>query len=181
MPARCEGNEGEAMEPAIGFLDDLLMGLGSSDRWKRRHIYGVFAYLRKSSRNRAEPPAIAGIVRFLGKSCRYGRIRRAAETYVGKCGESPRNFTKLVSGRTRTTDLASVVYFCPVASFIETRSFWTTFVAPVLLQDRLPEPYFRHFLDFVRLVNICLKFEMARSDIQVIRTGFIAWVKRYEE
>jgi hypothetical protein len=63
----------------------------------------------------------------------------------------------------------------------ETCSFWTTFVAPVLLRGRLPEPYFCHFLDFVRLVNICLKFEMAHSDVQIIRAGFIAWVKRYKE
>jgi hypothetical protein len=63
----------------------------------------------------------------------------------------------------------------------ETRSFWTTFIAPVLLNKRLPEPYFRHFIDLVKLINICLKLEMSRSDLQVLRQGFAAWVERYEE
>jgi hypothetical protein len=61
------------------------------------------------------------------------------------------------------------------------RSFWTTHLAPPLLKDRLPEPYFRHFVELVRLINICHEFDMDRSNIQELRDGFARWVTRYEE
>jgi hypothetical protein len=95
---------------------------------------------------------------------------------IGKLGEASGSSIPYAFGA-RPPNIASE----QVSWTAETRSFWTTFVAPVLLKNRLPEPYFRHFLDFVRLINICLKFETPRSDVQVVREGFAAWVKRYEE
>lgn len=60
-------------------------------------------------------------------------------------------------------------------------SFWTLFIAPVLLKGRLPEPYYDHFIQLVKLLNICLKYNMDCSKIQVLRKGFADWVKQYKE
>jgi hypothetical protein len=62
----------------------------------------------------------------------------------------------------------------------ESRSFWTLYLAPVLLKDHLPAPYYQHFIDLVRLINMCLEYEMDRSKIEVLRDGFADWVTEYE-
>ncbi len=38
-----------------------------------------------------------------------------------------------------------------------------------------------HFLDLVRILHLCLKFEFTPQDIHNIREGFAKWVLRYEE
>jgi hypothetical protein len=63
----------------------------------------------------------------------------------------------------------------------ETWSIWALFLAPILLRDRFTNPvYYEHFCDIVILFNICLQFEITKAEIQVIRDGFIKWVKDYE-
>ena len=64
----------------------------------------------------------------------------------------------------------------------DTRSFWTLFLGPVLLRGRfLNEKYYRHFTDLVRLLNLCLQFEISRVEIESLRGGFIKWVEDYEK
>lgn len=64
----------------------------------------------------------------------------------------------------------------------ETRSFWTLYLAPVLLKDRFRHhKYYDHFIELVRLIHLCLQFEITDSDIQDLQDGFARWVKRYEE
>ncbi|KAI0087703.1 hypothetical protein BDY19DRAFT_892356 [Irpex rosettiformis] len=64
----------------------------------------------------------------------------------------------------------------------DSRSLWTLFVGPIVLKDRFPDKrYYEHFVDFVQLVEMCLQFDMPVSDVARIRTGFIIWVKQYEE
>jgi hypothetical protein len=61
-------------------------------------------------------------------------------------------------------------------------SFWTLYLGPVLLRRRFQRPkYYGHFIRLVRLLNICLQFELTDDEIDEIRTGFIEWVKDYEE
>jgi hypothetical protein len=61
-------------------------------------------------------------------------------------------------------------------------SFWTTYLAPVLLRRRFQRPkYYAHFVRLVRLVNLCLQFEITAQQIEDIRRGFIEWVEDYEE
>ncbi|KAK1223587.1 hypothetical protein PQX77_013537 [Marasmius sp. AFHP31] len=61
-------------------------------------------------------------------------------------------------------------------------SFWTLYLGPVLLRRQFrDEKYFDHFVQLVRLLHICLQFEITREKIQELRTGFIKWVKTYEE
>lgn len=60
-------------------------------------------------------------------------------------------------------------------------SFWTIFLVPVLLKGRLPAEYYNHFIDLVKLINMCLEYKMDRSKIQLLRDGFADWIMRYKE
>ena len=60
-------------------------------------------------------------------------------------------------------------------------SFWTLYLGPVLLRRRFRHlKYFKHFIQLVHLLNICLQFEISMADIGEIREGFIQWVGDYE-
>ncbi|KAF7341602.1 hypothetical protein MSAN_02057500 [Mycena sanguinolenta] len=60
-------------------------------------------------------------------------------------------------------------------------SFWTLYLGPVLLRRRFKHlKYYRHFIQLVRLLNLCMQFEISADEIETIRTGFIAWVETYE-
>jgi hypothetical protein len=61
-------------------------------------------------------------------------------------------------------------------------SFWGLYLAPVLLRNRFKRPiYYDHFISLVRLLHICLKFEITTEELDTLRTGFIQWVKKYEQ
>ncbi|KAJ7110208.1 hypothetical protein C8R43DRAFT_904512 [Mycena crocata] len=61
-------------------------------------------------------------------------------------------------------------------------SFWTLYLGPVLLQRKFRSAkYYDHFIALVRLLNICLQFEITDGEIETVRVGFIDWVQRYEE
>lgn len=61
-------------------------------------------------------------------------------------------------------------------------SFWALYLGPVLLHNRFcKEVYYHHFIELVKLINLCLQFEISRDDINKIRTGFITWVTTYEK
>jgi hypothetical protein len=58
---------------------------------------------------------------------------------------------------------------------------WTLFVAPVLLHGRFRHhKCYSHFMDLVRLLQLCLQFSLTRDDIQTIRLGFANWNTEYE-
>jgi hypothetical protein len=70
----------------------------------------------------------------------------------------------------------------PVTITAEMWSFWTLYIGPVLLRNRFQNvKYYNHFVELVRLLTLCLKFELRKSELQDIRSGFIAWVLKYEE
>ncbi|KAJ7028737.1 hypothetical protein C8F04DRAFT_1007263 [Mycena alexandri] len=61
-------------------------------------------------------------------------------------------------------------------------AFWTLYLGPVLLRHKFRKAkYYRHFIELVRLLNICLQFEITDKEIEEIRTGFIRWVEKYEK
>ena len=63
----------------------------------------------------------------------------------------------------------------------ESRAMWTLFIAPIVLRGRfIEERYYRHFLDLVRLLNMCLEYELPMEQVAKIEQGFIKWVKDYE-
>ncbi|KAF7332811.1 hypothetical protein MSAN_02432300 [Mycena sanguinolenta] len=61
-------------------------------------------------------------------------------------------------------------------------SFWTLYLAPVLLRRRFKNrKYYIHFIELVRLLNICIQFEISDAEVEEVRTGFIEWVRSYEK
>ena len=63
----------------------------------------------------------------------------------------------------------------------ESWSFWALFLGPVLLRRRFNKPqYYKHFVCLVELLNICLQFEITSEEVEIVREGFIEWIKDYE-
>lgn len=61
-------------------------------------------------------------------------------------------------------------------------SFWMQYIAPVLLHDRwTTRTYYVHFIELVKLIQICLKFEITAEEIRTLRSGFREWVTKYEQ
>lgn len=64
----------------------------------------------------------------------------------------------------------------------ELRLFWFLYGAPVVLRGRFTRPkYYEHLVELVRLIKLCLQFDISDEDIVSIESGFIKWVKDYEE
>ncbi|KAI0749180.1 hypothetical protein C8Q80DRAFT_1311190 [Daedaleopsis nitida] len=63
----------------------------------------------------------------------------------------------------------------------DSRAFWSMYVAPVVLSGRFKERrYYDHFVRLVRLINLCLQFEITEEEVVEIRCGFAKWVQDYE-
>jgi thiol-disulfide isomerase/thioredoxin len=61
-------------------------------------------------------------------------------------------------------------------------SFWALYLGPVLLRNRFRrDKYYDHFIELIKLINLCLQFEISHEDIETIRAGFITWVEGYEK
>jgi hypothetical protein len=61
------------------------------------------------------------------------------------------------------------------------RSFWTMFLGPVLLRRRFQQPrFYTHFIELVKLLSLCLQFDILREEISTLRTGFAKSVEDYE-
>ena len=59
-------------------------------------------------------------------------------------------------------------------------SFWTQFLAPVLLRGSFKDPEcYDHFVDLVRLFSLCLQRDISTADVGAIRSGFVDWVGQY--
>lgn len=63
----------------------------------------------------------------------------------------------------------------------ESWATWTIYIAPVVLRGRFPkDSYYKHFLDLVYLLNLCLEYELPMKKVAEIENGFIKWVTDYE-
>lgn len=61
-------------------------------------------------------------------------------------------------------------------------SFWMLYLGPILLSKKFErEIYYTHFIGLVKLVNLCLQFELFCRDVAIIHSGFQDWVKKYEQ
>ena len=61
-------------------------------------------------------------------------------------------------------------------------SFWALYLGPVLLQNWFRNNvYYDHFVKLVKLINLCLQFEIMKKDITTIQEGFNEWVLTYEK
>jgi hypothetical protein len=60
-------------------------------------------------------------------------------------------------------------------------SFWALYLGPVLLRGRFSkEAYYKHFVKLIKLLRICLQFEILKDELSEIREGFQDWVKSFE-
>jgi hypothetical protein len=60
-------------------------------------------------------------------------------------------------------------------------SFWALYLGPILLGRRFrDQQYYKHFIELVKLLQICLQFETTTEEVQTVRDGFINWVEDYE-
>jgi len=63
-----------------------------------------------------------------------------------------------------------------------TWSVWSLFITPTVLQRRFPdERYYKHFCSLVRVLNLCLQFEISKEEIDEIESGICKWVVDYEQ
>jgi hypothetical protein len=68
------------------------------------------------------------------------------------------------------------------ATTADTWSFWMLYLGPVLLSRRFKnQVYFNHFIELVKLIQICLQFEITMDEISTLRVGFEKWVEKYEQ
>ncbi|TEB37185.1 hypothetical protein FA13DRAFT_1752114 [Coprinellus micaceus] len=60
-------------------------------------------------------------------------------------------------------------------------SFWALYLGPILLQRWFRNTdYYNHFVELVKLINLCLHFAVTKEHIQRIHIGFQEWVVEYE-
>jgi hypothetical protein len=63
----------------------------------------------------------------------------------------------------------------------ESMLLFATLLGPALLRNRFRWPrYYTHFIQLVKLINMCIGFEVTREQLQEIREGFAKWVQQYE-
>jgi len=64
----------------------------------------------------------------------------------------------------------------------EMHANWTLYIAPVVLRGRFKRPqYYRHFMQLVGLLKLCLEFEISEAMLNQIEEGFQSWVEGYEK
>ena len=60
-------------------------------------------------------------------------------------------------------------------------SVWSLFVAPTVIQGCFPKAYYyKHFCSLIRILNLCLQFEISDEEINEIELGICQWVVDYE-
>ena len=58
---------------------------------------------------------------------------------------------------------------------------WTLYIAPVVLHGRFEkDKYYKHFMQLVKLLKLCLLFEIDETTLNQIDEGFKSWVQGYE-
>ena len=64
----------------------------------------------------------------------------------------------------------------------ETYSIWTLYIALTLLKGQFQhQRYYKHFIQLVKLLMVCLEFEISQVDVDNFETGFQSWVVDYEQ
>jgi len=61
-------------------------------------------------------------------------------------------------------------------------SVWSLFITPTVLQGHFPkERYYKHFCSLVRILNLCLQFQISNEKINEIELGICQWVVDYKQ
>ena len=60
-------------------------------------------------------------------------------------------------------------------------SFWALYLGPVLLRGCFQkEIYYKHFVKLIKLLHLCLQFEMTKEELTEVQEGFQDWVETFE-
>ncbi|KAF8599739.1 hypothetical protein BDV93DRAFT_448790 [Ceratobasidium sp. AG-I] len=63
----------------------------------------------------------------------------------------------------------------------ESMLLFATLLGPALLRGRFRRPrYYAHFIRLVKLINLCMGFEVTHEELHEIRNGFARWVQDFE-
>ncbi|KAG8728070.1 hypothetical protein FRC10_005363, partial [Ceratobasidium sp. 414] len=62
----------------------------------------------------------------------------------------------------------------------EAFSFWFTYLAPILLNGRLNQEHYEHFLDMREIVLSCLELEITHAQVDELERKVNEWVVEYE-
>lgn len=77
----------------------------------------------------------------------------------------------------------------PSLSSVTERGYWNAdsyayfmmFLGPIVLKNRLPLRYYRHFVDLSELVQLTTQTEITSAGVERIETGFVEWVQQFEK
>lgn len=103
-------------------------------------------------------------------------IEKAAWKEVGSCGEA-------ASSTIPSTYGPWIPNISEKGSYMtaDMWSFWTQFLAPILLRDLFRDlKCYEHFIDLTYLFGICLQREISATEIDILQSGFIDWIKGYD-
>ncbi|KAF7973931.1 hypothetical protein HWV62_13996 [Athelia sp. TMB] len=108
-----------------------------------------------------------------GEGCRLAPT--LLEAIGDTCGKSKHTIPSAFGAP--TPNIASEMYRFTAENW----SFWALHLAPSLLQGCFHDARFhKHFVELVKLLNICLQFEISDDNIFRVRVGMIKWVEDYE-
>ncbi|KAG8749984.1 hypothetical protein FRC11_010871, partial [Ceratobasidium sp. 423] len=60
-------------------------------------------------------------------------------------------------------------------------AFWVQYLAPILLEGQLANPYYKHFLLMCEIIILALQFELTYDDLDRLQDMINTWVVQYEE
>ena len=61
-------------------------------------------------------------------------------------------------------------------------SFWALYLGPILLKGRFRKDiYYKHFIKLIKLLRLCLQFEITTEECAEIQQGFQDWVETFEK
>lgn len=62
----------------------------------------------------------------------------------------------------------------------ETYAYFLMFLGPIVLKDRLPSEYYRHFLALSEITRIITRIELEVAALEPLRKKIAFWVQDYE-
>jgi len=79
--------------------------------------------------------------------------------------------------------------FAPYVNPIDKKSYWTAevysyflmFLGPIILKDRLPDKYYRHFIKLSEITKAIIKVEITKVEVDSLRLEIVNWVQEFEK
>ncbi|KAJ9096484.1 hypothetical protein QFC20_006427 [Naganishia adeliensis] len=77
----------------------------------------------------------------------------------------------------------------PSLTSVTERGYWNAdsyayfmmYLGPIVLKNRLPLRYYRHFVDLSELVQLTTQMEITSAGLERIESGFVEWVQQFEQ